>query len=168
MKMLIRPFRKQDWPQVWEILCPIFRSGETYAIPRDVSEKEAYAIWNAPSNIVFCAEDPSNQAVVGSYYLKPNYAGAASHICNCGYAVPADARGKGIATLMCRHSLVEAVSEGFKGMQFNLVASSNESAVRLWLKMGFAVIGTLPASFRHPRLGYVDSFIMYRLLDEAT
>jgi len=35
-------------------------------------------------------------------------------------------------------------------MQFNLVASSNEGAVWLWSKLGFATPGRLPKAFRHP------------------
>ena len=61
-------------------------------------------------------------------------------------------------------SLEEARKAGFLAMQFNLVVSTNEPAVRLWKKMGFAIVGTLPKAFRHPTLGLVDAFIMHRFL----
>jgi ribosomal protein S18 acetylase RimI-like enzyme len=49
-------------------------------------------------------------------------------------------------------------------MQYNLVVSTNEGAIRLWKKHGFVVIGVLPEAFRHPRLGYVDALVMFKPL----
>jgi ribosomal protein S18 acetylase RimI-like enzyme len=49
-------------------------------------------------------------------------------------------------------------------MQYNLVVSTNSDAVHLWKKHGFDVIGTIPQAFRHPQHGYVDAFVMYKLL----
>jgi len=46
----------------------------------------------------------------------------------------------------------------------NLVVSTNERAVRLWKKLGFSVVGTLPRAFRHQRLGLVDAFVMFKEL----
>ena len=63
---------------------------------------------------------------------------------------------------MCEHSQAEAVRRGYRAMQFNLVAASNEGAVRLWLKLGFDIVGTLPGAFRHPTLGVVDAHVMYK------
>jgi ribosomal protein S18 acetylase RimI-like enzyme len=49
-------------------------------------------------------------------------------------------------------------------MQFNCVVSTNEVAVRLWQKHGFAIVGRVPGAFRHARLGCVDVFVMHRFL----
>ena len=49
-------------------------------------------------------------------------------------------------------------------MQFNLVVATNTHALALWKKMGFAVVGTLPNAFRHPREGLVDAVVMYQQL----
>ena len=65
---------------------------------------------------------------------------------------------------MCVHSQQEAISMGYRAMQFNLVAASNEGAVRLWTKLGFATVGRLPGAFAHPKLGYVDALVMYKWL----
>lgn len=63
---------------------------------------------------------------------------------------------------MCVHSLCRAKEAGFKGMQYNYVISSNDRAVKLWQKNGFAIVGTLPKAFNHPSKGYVDVFVMFR------
>jgi len=75
------------------------------------------------------------------------------------------ARGRGLATQMCEHSQKAAIELGFKAMQFNIVASTNEGAVRLWEKLGFEVVGRLPNAFNHPSSGYVDAFVMYKWLE---
>lgn len=78
--------------------------------------------------------------------------------------VPARARGRGIGSLMCAHSLEQARKLAFTAMQFNLVVSTNTAAVSLWKKLGFVIVGTLPQVFRHARLGDVDAFVMHRFL----
>jgi ribosomal protein S18 acetylase RimI-like enzyme len=49
-------------------------------------------------------------------------------------------------------------------MQFNYVVATNEPAVHLWQKLGFAVVGRLPGAFHHRSLGYVDALVMYKTL----
>jgi ribosomal protein S18 acetylase RimI-like enzyme len=87
-----------------------------------------------------------------------------AHLCNCGYIVGEKARGKGITTKMCKHSQKEAIAQDFRAMQFNLVVSTNEDAIRLWQKLGFEIIGILPETFHHPQLGYVDAFVICKQL----
>jgi ribosomal protein S18 acetylase RimI-like enzyme len=65
---------------------------------------------------------------------------------------------------MCEHSLAHARSRGFRAMQFNLVVSTNERAVALWSRLGFAVVGRLPGAFEHPTHGDVDALVMFRPL----
>ena len=67
---------------------------------------------------------------------------------------------------MCEHSQREAIARGYRAMQYNLVVSTNEGAVRLWNKLGFEIVGTLPGAFRHPVEGYVDAYVMYKELEK--
>ena len=158
----IRAFDAADWPAVWTVLAPVFRAGETYAFASDITEHEAHEAWIDTPAATYVAEDAG--ALVGTYYVKPNQPGQGSHVCNCGYVVGEQARGRGVASSMCRHSQEEAVRLGFRAMQFNLVVATNGGAIRLWQQHGFAVVGTLPQAFRHPREGYVDALIMYKQL----
>jgi ribosomal protein S18 acetylase RimI-like enzyme len=81
--------------------------------------------------------------------------------------VSPNARGVGIGRKLGEHSLIEARRLGFRAMQFNFVVSTNEPAIRLWQQLGFEIVGTLPAAFRHPRLGFVDAYVMFRSLGPA-
>ncbi len=63
---------------------------------------------------------------------------------------------------MCEHSQRQGLEMGFKAMQYNLVVSTNERAVRLWQRHGFAIVGRLPGAFQHRALGYVDAFVMFK------
>jgi len=158
----IRRFEEQDWPQVWGVLEPVFRQGQTYSFPSEINASEAHKAWVEIPLCTYVAE--MDGQVVGTYYIKPNQPGQGGHVCNCGYVVATTRRGRGIAAGMCRHSLAEARTQGFKAMQYNLVVSSNEDAVHLWKKMGFEVAGRLPKAFKHPQLGYVDALVMYQWL----
>lgn len=105
-----------------------------------------------------------NGEVQASYYIKTNHEGPGAHVCNCGYMVAASARGQGLATALCEHSQQVALELGYKAMQFNFVASSNESAVKLWQKLGFDIVGRIPAAFEHPEKSFVDALVMYKWL----
>ena len=160
--MTVRAALASDSDAVWAILEPVIRAGETYTLPREMGRREALAFWFAPSHEVFIAED-SGQAV-GTYCLRPNQAGGGAHVANCGYITATAASGRGVARAMCAHSLDRARTRGFRAMQFNFVVAANERAVRLWQSLGFAIVGRLPEAFRHPSLGYVDAYIMHRML----
>jgi ribosomal protein S18 acetylase RimI-like enzyme len=159
---VIRPATARDDDQIWRVLEPMVRAGETYPLPRDLNESDALAYWRAPQHTVFVAE--TDGVVVGTYYLRPNNRGGGAHVANCGYVVAPDATGRGVARAMCAHSLEAARARGFRAMQFNFVIASNERAVRLWQRCGFAIVGRLPGAFEHPRLGFVDALVMFRML----
>ena len=161
----IRPFIERDWQATWRIIEPVFRAGETYAFSPDISEADARHVGTEAPADTFVAVDEDAE-VLGTYYIKPNQPALGAHVCNCGYIVSQRARGKGIASAMCEHSQQQAREMGFLAMQYNLVVSTNEGAIRLWKRHGFEAIGTLPKAFRHARLGYVDALVMYKQLTQ--
>ena len=161
--MKIKKYQESDWEQLWPILEKVFRAGETYPYPVDISKEEARKVWIELPQQTFVVVDDHN-SILGTYYIKPNQPGLGRHVCNCGYIVSENARGKGIATKMCIHSQHEAIKLGFKAMQYNLVVSTNESAIYLWKKLGFQVVGTLSKAFNSKSAGYVDALVMYKEL----
>ncbi len=160
---MIRALTENDWPPVWQLMQPVIRAGETYPYAQDMTESGAHRMWIEIPEASFIAEDRSGK-LLGTYYIKPNQPTLGAHVANCGYIVGENARGKGVATAMCEHSQEEAVRLGYRAMQYNLVVKTNEASVYLWQKLGFDIVGKLPAAFRHPQHGYVDAFVMYKQL----
>lgn len=159
---LIRPASSDDRDSIWSLLEPVFRAGETYAVDPQINRDAALSYWMETPRAVYVAE--SSGAVVGTYYIRTNQPGGGDHICNCGYIVGPSARGQGIAEAMCRHSQEMARDLGYLAMQFNFVLASNTGAVRLWQRLGFEIVGTIPDAFRHPALGLVDAHVMHKTL----
>lgn len=145
----IREATETDFDRIWPILQAIASAGDTYAYPTDVTKAEGRRLWIETPRKTFVAEDDGH--VLGTYYIKANQAGPGAHVCNCDYMVATNARGRGVATAMCKHSQTIALKLGYEAMQFNFVASTNTSAVRLWQKLGFDVVGKVPRAFKHPR-----------------
>lgn len=161
--MNIREATECDFDAIWSIFNEIVSAGETYAYPIETTKDEAFKLWMQLPRKTYVAEE--NNQILGTYYIKTNQGGPGDHVCNCGYMVSSEARGKGLATAICEHSQKVAIELGYKAMQFNFVASSNEGAIRLWNKLGFDTVGRLPKAFNHPDQGYIDALVMYKLLD---
>jgi ribosomal protein S18 acetylase RimI-like enzyme len=158
----IRSATEQDKPAVWQIIEPIISTGDTYIFDPDTPEDEMIAYWFAPEKYVYVAEQDGE--ILGTFWLKPNYPGLGSHVCNAAYMVAPNAAGKGIGRKMAEFSLDEARRLGFTAMQFNFVVKSNTAAVRLWQSIGMEIIGEIPDAFDHKREGLTNAYIMYRKL----
>jgi ribosomal protein S18 acetylase RimI-like enzyme len=162
--MMIREATDEDFAGIWPIFHEIVAAGDTYAYAPDTSREDARHLWMQLPRKTYVAEEQGE--ILGSYYIKTNHAGPGSHVCNCGYMVASRARGRGLATAMCEHSQEKAIELGYRAMQFNLVASSNVGAIKLWTRLGFETVGRLPQAFRHPGDGFVDALVMYKQLTE--
>ena len=136
--------------------------GTTYTFPPETTDEDLKAFWLGPSVRTYVAEREGE--VVGCAWLRPNQPGRGSHVANAAYAVVQRAQGLGVGRALAEHSLEEARRLGYTAMQFNFVVSTNAAAVELWKRLGFAIVGTLPHAFQHPRLGMVDAYVMYRFL----
>ena len=157
-----RPATDADEDALWSIMEPVFRAGETYAMPRDISREEALAYWTSPSHRVFVVEERGT--ILGTYVLRANQQGGGDHVCNASFLTAAEAQGRGVARMMLAHALDTGRAEGYRAMQFNFVVATNTRAVATWERAGFAVVGRLPGAFRHPVHGEVDALVMHRPL----
>lgn len=160
----IREIGADGFERAWPLFRDIVARGDTYTYPADLPLDAARAMWTTAPARCFVAE--LDGRVAGCYRLAPNQmpGSPGDHVANGSYMVAADARGRGVGAALCAHSLDEARRAGFLAMQFNFVVGTNAAAVRLWQRHGFAIVGTLPRAFRHPRHGLVDGHVMYRML----
>ena len=164
--MHIRLATPDDADAIWAIFSVVVAAGDTYvfapATPRDV----ALAYWLNPAARTFVAEDGGR--VVGVYLLKANQPGLGDHIANAAFMVDPAARGLGVGRAMGEHALIEAKRVGYDAMQFNFVVATNTAAVRLWQRLGFRIVATLPSVFRHATLGKVDAHVMFKDLTNTS
>ncbi|EIN06582.1 hypothetical protein PUNSTDRAFT_72627 [Punctularia strigosozonata HHB-11173 SS5] len=107
------------------------------------------------------------ECVAGFYYVKPNYPGRSSHICNGGFVVPLAQRGKKYASVLARSYLHYAPKLGYEATVFNLVFVNNYASVRVWEKLDFIKAGRIPRAGRLKRADgqgeeYVDAWVFYK------
>ncbi|OLB02450.1 MAG: GNAT family N-acetyltransferase [Verrucomicrobia bacterium 13_2_20CM_54_12] len=158
--MEIREATAGDRDAIWDIFREVVTARDTYAFDPGMSRHDALGYWFQADTRTYVAE--SRGRILGTYILRPNQSGGGSHVANAAFMVAPNARGQGIGRVMAEHCLSEARLLGFRAMQFNFVVSTNDSAVRLWQKLGFNIVGTLPGAFHHPEKGYVDVYVMFR------
>lgn len=149
---------------IWPFLHDIIAAGETYTLPRDLTEQQAREMWilKPPSRTVVAVDNDGT--VLGSAKMNRNHMGPAAHIASASFIVDPKHSGRGVGRALGKHVIEWARSSGYRGMQFNAVVETNTRAVALWKSLGFEVIGTLPEGFRHPTKGYVGLHIMHRRL----
>jgi GNAT superfamily N-acetyltransferase len=156
----VREFSDSDWPQVWAIVREVVRAKESFPYDPDVTEEQARQVWiEASPGLTVVAVD--RDRVLGTGKMGPNRAGPAAIVSTASFMVAAADRGQGVGTTLCRFALDWARNRGYVGMQFNAVVESNLSAVELYRRHGFDVVGTVPRAFAHPTEGRVGLHIMY-------
>lgn len=99
---------------------------------------------------------------MGCFYIKPNYPGRCSHICNGGFITDPKFRRQGIAKLMGQVFLKAAKDLGYKSAYFNLVFKSNVASVQLWESIGFERVAVLEDAARLNGIEGLDTAYGYR------
>lgn len=156
---VVRPAGEADLERVWEMFKNVIDEGIYYPYDATSTRQEIERTWVNLNNPIVVAEE--NGQIIGAYILRHNQAGYGNHIVNAAYMVDPLFRGQKTGRLLGEHSIRYARELGFYAMQFNYVVSTNTGAVRLWQKLGFEIIGTVPGGFRHKDFGLVDVYIMF-------
>ncbi len=153
----IRPLEERDWEQVHAIVVEVASAGETYAMEVPLSLEETRELWSG-QHVVVAVE---GETVVGSATMGPNRPAQGAHVGTAGFMVGAAARGHGVGRALAEHVVAWHRAQGFRGIQFNAVVSTNTSAVHLWHALGFETVGRVPGAFRLPSGEYADLLVMY-------
>lgn len=155
-------FKQEDENALYDIFQKAVEMGDEFPY-EDPSIQEFYRQFFAPQSDVYVCRSISGE-VVGAFYLKSNFSGKCRHIANAGYMIKQSQRGQGLGTLLVNASLEIAKHKGFRAMQYNMVLQRNTAAVKLYSKLGFQVIGTLPQAVRNADGSYQDGYILYKSL----
>ncbi len=164
MEMIyIREFFKTDAKEAADIWNRVVEEGAAFPQLETLSAREALKFFNK-QDFTGIAFDTDTGEMVGLYILHPNNIGRCGHIANASYAVKADCRGKHVGEALVSHSLKKAAELGFRVMQFNAVVASNAPALRLYEKLGFVKLGTVPGGFLMKDGHYEDIVLFYHTL----
>ncbi|MBW4491493.1 MAG: GNAT family N-acetyltransferase [Trichocoleus desertorum ATA4-8-CV12] len=157
-----------DRESVRELLNIVITEGQTYPQIQPLSESEFVAYWASHDAFVVRAmndlEGQKSPKILGAFYLKPNFPGRCSHLCNAGFIVQPSLRGQGIGRWMEETMLAIAPTLGYKAVMFNLVFATNTPSISLWQSLGFSTIGRIPQAVQLAEGCQVDALILYRSL----
>lgn len=163
--------------------------GMTYPQAQPLSQDEFRAYWMSRDAFVVRAIDRTSEEsssgesnsrensigddtakkparILGAFYLKPNFPGRCSHICNAGFIVQPEIRGQGIGRYMGEAMLAIARARGYRAVMFNLVFETNIASLKLWESLGFSAIGRIPNAAHLGNGQTVDALMLYYPLGE--
>ena len=160
--MNIRLATEDDAARIFEMFDEVIAEGEAYDFEEDPGRERMRELWFPSYGRTYVAEE--NGEVMAAAVVRKNTMVNDPTICNAIFIVARAARGRGVGAALGEFAVEEGRRLGYQEMRFNLVVSTNTSAVRLWKRLGFEIIQTLPGAFPHPRLGPVDAYVMRRSL----
>lgn len=156
------------------------RGGDTYPMiePMPLVQYSKYWFQNFAAIMLLGTIDGPGQVLegkdwskecLGSFYIKPNYPGRSSHVCNAGFLVTDAARNRGVGRLMGETYLDWAPKLGYTYSVFNLVYETNVASCKIWDGLGFKRIGRVKGcgNLKSYPDRLVDAIIYGRDLGEA-
>ena len=155
MTIKIREFQEKDLKEMIEIWNTVVDDGVAFPQLERLDSNSGRAFFSEQS-FTGVAYDEESGEIAGLYILHPNNIGRCGHICNASYAVKKSFRGMSIGEKLVVHCLAKAKDLDFRILQFNAVVKSNIVALKLYEKLGFTQLGTIPEGFRMKDGTYED------------
>lgn len=163
MTIQIREYEKTDVNEAVKIWNQVVEDGEAFPQMEFLTEKSGDEFFREQS-FTGIAYDEETGETAGLYILHPNNIGRCGHICNASYAVKKGMRGHHIGKKLVIHCMRKGKELGFRILQFNAVVASNRYALRLYEKLGFVRLGTIPGGFLMKDGHYEDIIPHYHVL----
>lgn len=157
----VRKLTEKDIPAAVSIWNKVVEEGKAFPQTEYLDEKIGAEFF---AQQTYTAVAELDGEIVGMYILHPNNIGRCGHICNASYAVKYGMRGKHIGEALVTDCLEQAKVHGFGILQFNAVVASNEPALKLYKKLGFVQLGTIPKGFLNKDGVYEDIIVHYHTL----
>ncbi len=159
----LKPYCAEDERPLYEIFKDVIDSGSLFPYNDNSVAEFRRRFTDSESHVYVCYS--AKGELVGGFAVRANYPGNSNHIANALYMIKGTHRGQGIGTFIIKASLQIAKGLGFHAMQYNMVLSRNITAVKLYQKLGFNLICTLPHAIRNPDGSYQDGYILHQKLD---
>lgn len=143
--MTVRAYAKGDVPAMAAVWNEVVDEGNAFPQEERLDDSSGAEFFAGQS---YCGVAEEDGEIVGMYILHPNNVGRCGHICNASYAVSSKFRGRHIGEALVRDCMRAARELGFRVLQFNAVVADNVRARRLYERLGFTQLGTIPGGFR--------------------
>lgn len=160
---ILEAYKREDEEALFAIFKEVVDVGGRFPYESSSMEEFRTQFFGPTSQVYVCRS--TEGLVIGGFYLKSNYSGRSGHIANAAYMIERTHRGLGIGTLLVKSSLHLARDLGFLAMQFNMVLSHNAGAIKLYERLGFEIVGTIPNAIRNADGTFQDGYAMYRRID---
>ncbi|MGN0844419.1 MAG: GNAT family N-acetyltransferase [Kiritimatiellia bacterium] len=159
--LTIRTYGAMDLPEITAIWNEVVEAGNAFPqeAPLTVAEAECFFASQSRTSVA-CLDG----CIAGLAILHPNNVGRCGHIANASYAVASRFRGQGIGEALVRDCLQNGRLYGFRVLQFNAVVATNTAAIKLYEKLGFKRLGTIPGGFRDKHGDYLDIYQYFHTL----
>src|SRR2546430_4172201 len=140
----------RDSEPLRQLFQTLMEEGASYPHDRLPGQDDFMAYWFTGTSTIVAYQQGSRRgaALLGAFYLKPNWPGRARHVANAGFIVAPQWRNKGLGWLLGAVMLQYATELGYRSVIFNLVFAENQVARRLWRKLGFSGLAVLPRAGR--------------------
>lgn len=151
--IIVREYLPTDLRAMADIWNDIVEEGIAFPQENTLTLDSAAAFFGSQSCSAVAELDGE---IVGLYILHPNNIGRCGHIANASYAVKTSHRGRHIGEALVKDCIKKCAELGFGILQFNAVVKTNEAALKLYKKLGFTQLGTIPNGFRKKDGSYED------------
>lgn len=163
MEIEIKEFSEEDVENVTKIWNEVVAEGQAFPQTELLDGQTGLKFFGEQS-FTGVAYDRLMGKTIGMYILHPNNVGRCGHICNASYAVLSEYRGQHVGEMLVKHCMKKGKELGFRILQFNAVVSTNTGALKLYEKLGFVRLGTIPGGFRMDDGHYEDIIPHYHVL----
>lgn len=156
---------QEDFIQGLGLMNDVIKEGKSWPFMDIFETMEAYKNYfhsHAAFAVKFKDEVRYGSDLLGCFYVKPNFPGRCSHVCNGGFITNKKYRGMKIGAFMGEHFKRLAKDLGYRASLFNLVFVTNEPSVRLWNSLGYTQLAVIPkVAVLEGFEGYVDAYQFY-------
>ncbi len=159
------PAGADDLSAVQNLHRVIIEEGTSYPHQEPLDAQDTWDFWYSDRLPVGAyVSDRERRDLVGIFYLKANFPGRAGKVANAGFIVDPGWCNRGLGHLLGTTMLDYAKNLGFHSVIFNLVFAENHASRRLWKKLGFVEIGSVPKAVQNDDGTFQDAIIMFRAL----
>ena len=136
--------------------------GNSYPFQDSMNEKEFRSYFlSGDAFVLRQIASQKDESPLACFYIKPNFPGRCSHICNAGFIVHPSQRGKGLGKMMGQIFPRLAQALGYRASLFNLVFVSNKASLELWRSLGYQKLARIPEAGNLKNQGYIDAIQFY-------